>query len=113
MRLFLLPVLFLVGCNATRTYKGGNSVGVTLYEERMKAVTCKSADNLRASGCLVMERNSPKGYVRAFSLGFPSVSTNMVSAFPSESINPYKVDNVITDNHHVISSVTSFWSGSK
>jgi hypothetical protein len=51
--------------------------------------------------------------VRAFSLGFPSVSTNMVSAFPSESINPYKVDNVITDNHHVISSVTSFWSGSK
>jgi hypothetical protein len=113
MGLFLLPVLFLVGCNATTPKKGYNSGGVTLYEERMKGVTCKSADNLRRNGYWVMERNSPKGYVRAFSIGFPSVSTNMICSFPSESINPYKVDNVIIDNHHVISSVTSFWSGCK
>lgn len=113
MRLFLLPVLFLVGCNATSPKTAENSRGVTLYEERMKGVTCKSADNLRRNGYWVMERNSPKGYVRAFSIGFPSVTTNMICAFPSDTINPYKVDHVITDNHHVISSVTSFWSGCK
>jgi hypothetical protein len=58
-----------------------------------------------------MERKSRDGYVRAFTLGFPPVIPSSMDAFPPETVNPYKADNIVMDSHHVISCVTTFSAG--
>jgi hypothetical protein len=57
-----------------------------------------------------MERKALDGYVRAFTLGSPPVIPSFTDAFPPETVNPYKVDNIVMDGHHVISCVTTFWA---
>jgi len=106
----LILFLLLTGC-ATKPSPKVSLGGPTLYEKRMAIVTAKSSINLRGNGGLVTERKAQDGYVRAFTLAFPPVIPSSTDTFPPEAVNHYKVDNIIMDKHHVISCVTSFWSG--
>jgi hypothetical protein len=77
----------------------------------MKDVSSKSAANLWSRGCLVVDKNSMGGYVRALTLGKASYTPSQTYFFPSNTVNPFKVDNIVMGTHEIASCTTTFWSG--
>jgi hypothetical protein len=109
----LFALLFLSGCASTHNPATASSSGPTLYLDCMKNVCAKSAGNLTGRGHLVVEKNPTDGFVRAVTLGNATVIPSQVYSYSSNSVNPYKVDNIVMDNHEIASCTTTFWSGAK
>jgi hypothetical protein len=71
----------------------------------MKDTSSKSAGNLLGRGFWSWTKNQRK----ALSVGPASVMPSQTYFFPSNSVNPYKVDNIVMGNHEIASCTTTFW----
>lgn len=109
----LFSLLFLSGCASPHHPSKVCTSGSTLYLDCMKDTSSKSAGNLLGRGYLVVDKKPTEGFVRALSVGPASVMPSQTYFFPSNSVNPYKVDNIVMGNHEIASCTTTFWSGGK